>query len=556
MEDLLTGDIRPVRRAPPPPQLQPRNDYVIVIQPDIENSHQPAGRSMSKFIPQRAHQNGLPRSASLPLTNGSGSQKKKAPPPRPPPPKSKPAMKSFHHQELNGSSHRNSMGGLVGKLRGPPPARPRAANIHSSSAPCTPATEASLIDFSSPPGSPTTRSGSDGLSVNSFGSESSSGNQSSGFDDSFDPFGSILDNACLSGTKEVGGSSFFMGASSNLSAARGTSTKEVGVSSFFTGNYASQPSHLTSNLEASQDPFEVLARRTELSAKQAKPPDFNAAELSKSQENPVTLPHPSAQPVALAAINNKSKPKPSFKPTIIRTKAPVTSSQIESAGGSAVTSSKDDLLGISWGAASKSTSTSFSSSGWSDSGVSNIIDQTIPEEPPPPLPPRPESENNDQDRPYSVAEYDFTSSQQGDLDFKTGEVIQLLYRVNEEWLFGRCGLKEGMFPENFVKIVVPLAGESIAPSSSCSTSTTQVSSTISSTQPSWDAAPSSQVPKIVTVLYTFQAETAEDLTIYENSQVKVLGRLNDEWLYGDCNGKQGQFPANFVDRVPPGLPQM
>lgn len=35
---------------------------------------------------------------------------------------------------------------------------------------------------------------------------------------------------------------------------------------------------------------------------------------------------------------------------------------------------------------------------------------------------------------------------------QVGDVVQLLYRVNEDWLFGRCGLKEGIFPQNFIKV--------------------------------------------------------------------------------------------------------
>lgn len=29
-----------------------------------------------------------------------------------------------------------------------------------------------------------------------------------------------------------------------------------------------------------------------------------------------------------------------------------------------------------------------------------------------------------------------------------------------------------------------------------------------------------------------------------------------EWLYGECHGKKGQFPASFVSHVPPNLPVM
>lgn len=62
-----------------------RNDDLLIIdQGEEENIY---STSRSKVPPQRSSQNGLPRSASLPLNNGT---QKRAPPPRPPPPKKNP----------------------------------------------------------------------------------------------------------------------------------------------------------------------------------------------------------------------------------------------------------------------------------------------------------------------------------------------------------------------------------------------------------------------------------------------------------------------------------
>lgn len=61
-----------------------RNEDLLVIHSGEEGRPRASSR-VSKHPPQRTSQNGLPRSTSLPLTNGA--LKKKAPPPRPPPPK-------------------------------------------------------------------------------------------------------------------------------------------------------------------------------------------------------------------------------------------------------------------------------------------------------------------------------------------------------------------------------------------------------------------------------------------------------------------------------------
>ena len=52
--------------------------------------------------------------------------------------------------------------------------------------------------------------------------------------------------------------------------------------------------------------------------------------------------------------------------------------------------------------------------------------------------------------------YDFTAENAGELSFKTGDLIVTLEWVNEEWMNGRIGDQEGMFPIEFVKILKEL----------------------------------------------------------------------------------------------------
>ena len=36
--------------------------------------------------------------------------------------------------------------------------------------------------------------------------------------------------------------------------------------------------------------------------------------------------------------------------------------------------------------------------------------------------------------------------------------------------------------------------------------------------------------------------------------ITVQYKVNDEWLYGECGGRKGQFPVPFVDHMPADLP--
>lgn len=81
--------------------------------------------------------------------------------------------------------------------------------------------------------------------------------------------------------------------------------------------------------------------------------------------------------------------------------------------------------------------------------------------------------------PYGVALYDFPLTHSDDLPFKEGDIIYLTRKVNDDWMEGRIGNRQGIFPINFVDIKVPLPG----------------------------------IPdNVVTAIYSFKGETSEDLT--------------------------------------------
>jgi hypothetical protein len=92
-------------------------------------------------------------------------------------------------------------------------------------------------------------------------------------------------------------------------------------------------------------------------------------------------------------------------------------------------------------------------------------------------------------RPYGVALYDFVASQAGDLDLKEGDVVYLTNIINDSWIEGQVGDREGMFPANFLDVKVPLPG---------------------------------QHTNVVNALYTFKAEIADDLSFEVMSMFKLI----------------------------------
>lgn len=77
---------------------------------------------------------------------------------------------------------------------------------------------------------------------------------------------------------------------------------------------------------------------------------------------------------------------------------------------------------------------------------------------PPPSPPK---NAGDVITPYGIALFPFPATVAGDLALEVNDVVILIRRVNVEWLYGQVEDREGIFPENFIQIMVPLPGESL-----------------------------------------------------------------------------------------------
>lgn len=144
-------------------------------------------------------------------------------------------------------------------------------------------------------------------------------------------------------------------------------------------------------------------------------------------------------------------------------------------------------------------------------------------------------------------------------------MVYLIKKIDEEWLYGTCAGVEGMFPCNYVNVVLPLPedngeeAEVVTERPQSGLETRQISDQVF----------------FADALYTFDAEADGDLSLRVSNKerlffgksvaikqnyfqvgdmVKIFGRLNEDWLYGEVAGKVGQFPTTFVHPVPPELP--
>lgn len=61
-------------------------------------------------------------------------------------------------------------------------------------------------------------------------------------------------------------------------------------------------------------------------------------------------------------------------------------------------------------------------------------------------------------KPSCKALYDFEPLNPGELGFKEGEVIEITRRIDENWFEGTIHGRVGIFPTNYVEVLVPFVG--------------------------------------------------------------------------------------------------
>ncbi|CAG9112753.1 unnamed protein product [Plutella xylostella] len=123
------------------------------------------------------------------------------------------------------------------------------------------------------------------------------------------------------------------------------------------------------------------------------------------------------------------------------------------------------------------------------------------------------------EEPYAVALFDYATGHPDDLSFKANQRISLIRRENAEWLYGSAGGARGLFPSNYVEIKVPLPDD-----------------------------PLPAAPRLGTALALYDLESTQpgDLAFSAGDSITVTHKINDEWYFGECGGVKGQFPVNYV----------
>ncbi|NXA09514.1 DNMBP protein, partial [Sapayoa aenigma] len=136
---------------------------------------------------------------------------------------------------------------------------------------------------------------------------------------------------------------------------------------------------------------------------------------------------------------------------------------------------------------------------------------------------------------------DLSAQLEEELDFREGDVINIVGVPEPGWFEGELRGCRGIFPEGFVELLTPLraTGNSVDPEP---TGTCDTNGTVE-VVPKEDEEPGSTYG---VALYQFQALESKELDFDVGDRIRIVGVLEDGWLEGELKGKRGIFPHRFV----------
>jgi len=158
-----------------------------------------------------------------------------------------------------------------------------------------------------------------------------------------------------------------------------------------------------------------------------------------------------------------------------------------------------------------------------------------------------------------IADNDLTAQLDHELTFYRGDVIYVLEDLGDGFAIGECNGAVGQFPLYFCTPTDPQAVGSI-PSPEMPPC---INAVAPASSPSWKrchSRPSSytlantrsqdcSVIPYCSTLYEFAARAPSELSFGVGQIIHLISHLDDDWCFGELDGKCGAFPTSYVDII-------
>ena len=161
--------------------------------------------------------------------------------------------------------------------------------------------------------------------------------------------------------------------------------------------------------------------------------------------------------------------------------------------------------------------------------------------------------------PYGKTLFPFIAENPNELTFFDNEIVVLIRYVDDQWMEGEINGQRGIFPINYIDIIVDCARGS-EPQNGTTSAAPPLTLLPAPVGPGPGAGPldtpGGQYPEEYgedvygRVLFDFTAESDRDLDMVEGDTVTVLRKLNEHWFEArHDNGRVGLCPVTFVELI-------
>ncbi|KAI5846156.1 hypothetical protein BZA05DRAFT_357600 [Tricharina praecox] len=134
----------------------------------------------------------------------------------------------------------------------------------------------------------------------------------------------------------------------------------------------------------------------------------------------------------------------------------------------------------------------------------------------------------------AVVLYDYAADEENEINLIEGQVVTDIDMVDDDWWRGTNALgQEGLFPSNYVELMPAGAAEAAverAPS-----------------PPPSPPAPAVTEGKTALAIYDYEATEDNELSFPDGATIEDVQFPDDDWWHGHYKGKEGLFPANYVE---------
>ncbi|XP_033637868.1 cytoplasmic protein NCK2-like isoform X2 [Asterias rubens] len=161
---------------------------------------------------------------------------------------------------------------------------------------------------------------------------------------------------------------------------------------------------------------------------------------------------------------------------------------------------------------------------------------------------------SDEEIVYVIAKWDYTANQQEELNIRKNERLTLIDDTKSWWKVRKASGDAGYVPSNFVKkekkSFMNKLRDKIVPSSRDPKQPGIAPMHGLSGHGSRDMAESAEFDQIcvpATVMYNYQSQRPDELSLKKSEKLTVLEKSGDGWWRGECNGETGWFPSNYVN---------